>query len=389
MRFILFFILLIPYLFCVKAPDKVDPPYSILQYLKDQNSTASQDTEQNTVDACGQPTGPFSPGLLFDTGLTTCWAGTFAILCTNTGQDGEYNNIPNARTFSGPTQHCQYPADYTTLDTLHGLTWKTCAQGQSGPTCAVGGPISISWDDATAGLPGSCADLNIQNGGVGYAGKTNWRIPNIREIASLIHYGNAPHIDTARFPNTFSGNHYLSVTNNALGAGSAWVVNIALPTVGAFTIAKNLPVNLRCVSGNPLPALALTDNGDQTVTDPNTGLLWAQCQDGTSGLACALGGANLLDWNQALNACNVMNFAARNDWRLPNVNELQSIINFNQGFAPVVPNIIFPGIAAGLFWTSTTFDNNKDRAHIVDLGSGQIATNDKASTLNVLCVTTQ
>ncbi|TGL82131.1 DUF1566 domain-containing protein [Leptospira yasudae] len=387
MRFLLFFTSLLFYLFCAKAPDKVDPPYLVLQYLKEQNSSVNENP-QNALDSCGQPTGPFSPGALFDTGFTTCWAGTIATLCANTGQDGEYNNIPNARTFSGPTQHCQYSADYTTLDTLHGLTWKTCAQGQSGSNCATGGPISISWDDATGGLPGSCADLNTQSGGKGYAGKTNWRIPNIREAASLIHYGNNPHFDTTRFPNTFSGNHYLSVTNNALGAGTAWAINIALPSTGAFTIAKNLPVNLRCVSGNPLPALSLLDNGNQTVTDSNTGLLWAQCQDGTSGPGCAGGGAAIWDWNQALNACNTMNFAGRNDWRLPNVNELQSIIDYNQGFAPVVPNIIFPGITPGLFWTSTTFDNDKNLAHVVDLSSGQIATNDKASTLNVLCVTT-
>ncbi|EMY78703.1 PF07603 family protein [Leptospira weilii serovar Ranarum str. ICFT] len=118
-------------------------------------------------------------------------------------------------------QHCVYPSDYTSLDEVHGLTWKTCAQGRSGADCSGGAITAISWNDATAGLPGSCSELNTFNGGNGYAGKTNWRIPNVRELASLIHASNVPKIETLQFPNTNAAVTYLSNTTCATAPANA------------------------------------------------------------------------------------------------------------------------------------------------------------------------
>src|SRR5208337_867528 len=78
------------------------------------------------------------------------------------------------------------------------------------------------------------------------------------------------------------------------------------------------------------PSPRFTDNGDQTQTDNLTTLIWPK--DGftpTSGV-CAGGGQT---WQGALNyvAClNTHNYLGHNDWRLPNVNELESIVNDGQ-----------------------------------------------------------
>ncbi|WP_061249472.1 DUF1566 domain-containing protein [Leptospira alstonii] len=382
--------------FCAKPPDKPDPPYVVLQYLQNVNSTQQQQQEGNNSANDSQCPGAatnFNPSALFDTGQTLCWDGGGTVQDCATllpGADGNFNNLPNARTFTGPTQHCRFPSDYTTLDTLHGLTWKTCAQGQTGSNCAGGAPISISWTDANAGLAGSCSALNGLNGGQGYAGKTDWRIPTVKELASLVHYSNNPHVDTASFPNTFSGIPYVTNTPAAKLLGSNWAVSFATATLGLSTQLQGNPLNLRCVSGNPIPAFSFVDPGDGTIRDLNTGLLWTKCTDGQTGLGCAGGTPpTAWDWNQARGTCNAMNLTGR-AWRLPNANELLSIIDFSNAVAmmPAIDDTFFPVTSNAQYWTSTTYDNNKSFAVDIFFVDGTLGGSDKSGTMRTRCVTT-
>ncbi|WP_061223499.1 DUF1566 domain-containing protein [Leptospira weilii] len=372
-------------LFCAKLPDKPDPPYVVFQYL--QASTSKGQEEANNSQCSNGPTN-FNPGAVFDTGQTICWdnVGT-AIACPGTGNDGEFSNTPNARTFSGPTPSCKFPSDYTTLDTLHGLTWKTCAQGQTGSNCS-GAATAINWNDANAGLAGSCTTLNGLNGGEGYAGKTNWRIPTIKELASLLHYSNNPHINNTSFPNTFSGTDYMTNTPDVTTPGSNWAINFSNALLGISNKPQGNNINLRCVSGNPIPAFSFLDLLNGTVRDQNTGLLWSQCSEGQAGVGCI--GASLdLDWFAALNACNVLNLAGRTNWRLPNANELLSIVDFNNN-NPAINAGFFSNTPNSAYWASTTYENNTNFAVGISFSDGALSPSlfDKNQTLKVRCVTT-
>ncbi|MFA6435283.1 MAG: DUF1566 domain-containing protein [Elusimicrobiales bacterium] len=90
-----------------------------------------------------------------------------------------------------------------------------------------------------------------------------------------------------------------------------------------------------------------TNNGDGTTTDNVTGLMWARGAYGTS-----------YTWANALSSCTTtMNsgsgYAGYKDWRLPNVRELISIIDY--GIAqPCVNGAAFPGTQTNGYWTSTT-----------------------------------
>ena len=110
------------------------------------------------------------------------------------------------------------------------------------------------------------------------------------------------------------------------------------------------------VGGNPAPCsgtgqdgdtqtgatLSYTSNADGTITDNNTGLVWEKktycTEEATNDPTpnhCYL---NIYTWRSAFNyvaALNAANFAGHNDWRLPNVKELQSILNY-QNVAPGV-----------------------------------------------------
>ncbi|MBM9575800.1 DUF1566 domain-containing protein [Leptospira sp. 201903070] len=395
-KFLLSTIFTIVLFACVRPPEKPDPPFAILQYLTKLNSSNTANEEENLNPSSSSPilcpalAFVFNPGGIVDTGQTTCWNTLgVPIACLGTGLDGAFANVPNARSFVGPTQHCVYPNDYTTLDSFHGLTWKSCAEGQSGPTCGIGGPTQLTWNAATT-IPapmGSCGALNTQNGGNGYAGRTDWRLPTLKELASLLHYSNAPQIDLTSFPNTFTGFNYMTNSPESGNAANIWAVsfnNVIASKIDIVT--KATPINIRCVSGNPIPAQAFLDNGDGTISDLNTGLIWQKCTDGQAAITCA-GIPVDNDLNAALascNALNVANFGGRNDWRLPNTNELLSIVDYST----LNPSIsgFYPNTSQADYWTSTTYSNMTSRGIIISFLNGALGINDKASLIRSRCV---
>ena len=112
--------------------------------------------------------------------------------------------------------------------------------------------------------------------------------------------------------------------------------------------------------------LAYVDNGDGTITDENTGLMWAKKSDDGSihdqDFVYAWGNSFLL-YVAALNGAN---FAGHNDWRMPNVKELQSIVDygenipaastaFNSGCTPGCNVVSCSCTYNGAYWTATTY----------------------------------
>jgi hypothetical protein len=83
-----------------------------------------------------------------------------------------------------------------------------------------------------------------------------------------------------------------------------------------------------------------TDNGDGTVTDNLTGLMWQQAVPTTT-----------YTWANAATYCSTtLTLASHSDWRLPSVVELTSIVDF--GSSPAVNSTYFPSTPASWFWSS-------------------------------------
>jgi hypothetical protein len=104
---------------------------------------------------------------------------------------------------------------------------------------------------------------------------------------------------------------------------------------------------------------SFTDNGDSTVTDASTGLMWSKADSGTG-----MTWQDALAWVQARNAAN---YLGHNDWRLPNLTELQSLVDYanapDSNGKPAIDTTFFTctGITNEngdadypYYWTSTT-----------------------------------
>ncbi len=106
------------------------------------------------------------------------------------------------------------------------------------------------------------------------------------------------------------------------------------------------------------------DNDDGTVTDTCTGLMW---QKDTADVDEIF--ADTLAWCEALEYCEDLSFADYEDWRLPNVRELQSIVDYGT-FNPAIDPIF--GALSEFYWTSTTYADAPDDAWGVGFNVGYV-----------------
>ena len=139
----------------------------------------------------------------------------------------------------------------------------------------------------------------------------------------------------------------------------------------------------------PPAQAAFTDNGDGTVTDTVTGLMWDKCSQGQSDANCGTGGATSMTWAGALTAAvtaNTANYKGYNDWRLPNRNELESLVDIADGVAPAIDLTKFPATPASVYFESTTYTPSPANAWHVYFFDGDTETGSKTNNYAVRLV---
>lgn len=206
-------------------------------------------------------------------------------------------------------------------------------------------------------------------------GHSDWRVPTIRELYSLIDYRGGytgdpatsrPYIDTAVFGFSYAGGRglgdaargrrpidvqewsatrYVSLTMGR--DATVFGVNFADGRIKGYPVMD--PANhmqtpnrlaVRLVRG---PAYGVNDfvSGAETVTDHATGLMWQRRDDGRA-----------RTWIEALVSCNTLILQEASDWRLPNAKELHSIVDYTRNPA-IDPRFALSNTTAYL-WSSTT-----------------------------------
>ena len=138
-------------------------------------------------------------------------------------------------------------------------------------------------------------------------------------------------------------------------------------------------------AGTPVPSPRFTDNGDGTITDNLTGLTWlknASCL-GQQTWANALAAANALADSNV--ACSLEDGSVAGDWRLPNRNELTSLLDLGT-FDPALPaGHPFMNVA-DFYWSSTTVAVETIAAWNVFFNFGSVGISDKANRVFVTAV---
>ena len=311
-------------------------------------SPNSNDAHSDAVPANGSP--------LPDTGQTQSYTSTF-------GEDSDYLINPPSYT-KLDSEGNELPDDAAewvmVRDNVTWLIWEKKTDDES----IHDQDNKFDWNDA---LGVFVAEVNATILG----GHSDWRMPNIKELASIIDLGeNNPATNTNFFPNTLSSSYWSSTTY--AGTDYAWSISFGLG--GDNFYGKVNYDYVRAVRGGQSGSSDhLVINGDNTVTDTVTGLMWQQTTDGER------------DWETAINHCEGLMLAGYDDWRLPNRRELCSILDYSTN-DPASNTTYFPDMLSSDYWSSTTCYDLTDYAWSVDFYHGFVNSPSKASYKSVRCV---
>ncbi len=324
---------------------------------------------------------PFSERRLMDSGQSQCYdAADAPIPCAALtpgaaayGQDAHYINFPAGRDL-------QSGGDGTILDRRAGLQWTQCSVGPgnallSGPGCDNdASAVPAAYNHAAA--QSTCSTLE-------HAGHSDWRLPQIQELLRLVDAAPAtgPLVDTALFPNT-SGLGYASASLDPAIANS----NFQLRADDAAVVLNSVFTSsyVRCVRGEVRDYGPYWTRGAGATLDLASGLYWQGCARGQAGAACDSGAPILAGWLEALDYCETLQWAGRDDWRLPAYAELSSLVRFTASGVRIDAGA-FP--AAGFsVWSSTSNPDAPAQAVTVDFANATIETAPKSDVFAVRCV---
>lgn len=310
------------------------------------------------------------------TGQTSCYDGSNnAVACSSTykGQDGQENQgVARSYTDNG---------NGTVTDNVTGLIWQKCYKGRYPvPTCSDDTgttDTTTTWDEAVT----YCSSLNLAS--------QTWRLPNIEELSTLVDAGKSSSaaINTDVFPIEVVQGHWFwssSVLND-----DRYFTHFYYATIGSYNKATSNGY-VRCVTGNTLSISNFLDNGDWTIKDNRTGLIWQKCPMGKNNDQLCTDDTitvNHETWSGAINYCNTLSLAGK-VWRLPNRNELQSIMDYSLNTSVGINETFFPttGWVSGTFWNSNTDSRSSANTLLNVFGSGYIGGYGKTSIHQVRCV---
>lgn len=253
------------------------------------------------------------------------------------------------------------------LDRLTGLVW---TRGANAPGPAACNPNrAMPWDEAL--LYVSCLNANS------YLGISEWRLPNRRELTSLVNYGPADWIGWMTmqgFDNV--GDIFWSSTWYAADPSGSqrWTVS---PTIASGRVVQQA-FSVWPVSGSAvrLPVTGQADDGDgvawpvprfvdpaagmasarEVLVDELTGLMWTRDANAPGPAACQPGSWKTWDAAFAYIEClNANRYLGYSDWVLPNINELESLPNLGEpSQAAWLLGQGFSNVQATGYWSSTT-----------------------------------
>jgi len=206
-------------------------------------------------------------------------------------------------------------------------------------------------------------------------GFSDWRLPTRQELVNIVDYGRVtiPLIDNTWFPNTTSSS-YWSVESRGIVNADAWAVSFQTGHSPAHPRSDARSVRLVRGSDPSEPRFSYStvaygsDGANNLVNDAWTGLQWRRCEQGRvwSGNACT-GSATNFTHEQAL-----AHARAQSGWRMPNVKELNSLVDLSVNTGAKIHPKAFPDTGTAFFWTSSPYVRGSEFVWQVDFYNGNV-----------------
>lgn len=345
---------------------------AISKYL----NKSSNNSNLSGIEDAKPVTGPLILPVSFriaSTGQAACYNNTIKIDCPKEGeafygQDYQFETSPLLYTDNN---------DGTVSDAVTGLMWQK-----------------------DAGDKMTYAQAVALNGKLELAGYSDWRLPTIKELYSLINFSGTdvnpmststanlqPYIDNKAFVfnygNPSKGERIIDsqwVTTTTYvdkvmnGQACFFGVNFADGRIKCYPTTNQNYYARFVRGGSDYGVNKFADNKDGTVTDSATGLMWQQADNGKGVL-----------WAEGLKICQDLSLGGHNDWRMPNAKELGSIVDYTRSpmttdspaIDPVFQSTSITNEAGSkdwpFYWSSTThlaYPSNANEAVYFAFGKG-------------------
>ncbi len=263
--------------------------------------------------------------------------------------------------FIGAAPSYRDNGDGTVTDLVTGLTWQQAHNARR-----------LTQVDAAR----ACAALRL-------GGHDDWRLPNIKELFSLADFrgsqGRRNYLDpvfefhlpdasvlqgdpfsehnVGMMGQTWSSTIYTGDHWGRRGVKAAFFFNFLDGHIKQAPVQSRNTLFYRCVRGQEWGRNDFEVQGE-VVQDHATGLTWQRADDGRT-----------RNWQQALAYCAALRLGRHDDWRLPNVKELQGIVDYTQHAPALDTRYLKLSDPKGWFWSSTTHGDNIRMADYICFGA--------------------
>lgn len=274
---------------------------------------------------------------------------------------------------------------------------KLCSDGEvvdAVGACPTNNNASNEWSCVKDNITGLVWDKDTSTAAVpltptaGWCGLNDWRQPTVHELLSMVDAGKASGVATSTdyFDDGVSG---LFVANEThLNSGTApWGVNFGGQGEAGQVTAATSAQNLRYVAGisrlNDVPTYTrIPEGSDFVIVDTERDLMWL------------ISNTPLLEnWTGALSSATTVNADALGgykDWRLPNRNELDSLVDRSSSL-PAVDTGVYGDVSnaatfSQAFWTSSPVSRNNALSWAMDLSYGDLYQKERTQNARVIYV---